>query len=533
GFNDVVVGAFFDDDNGQNSGSAYVYLGSTTVATNEAKLVASDGADEDYYGRSVSGAGDINGDGYDDIIVGAQNDDNEGDNSGSSYLYFGNSSGISPTTEYRLVPSDAGTSNQFGTAVAGAGDVNGDGYDDIIVGTGYGLAPGYLGGAYIFHGGSSGIDLQSETKLVSADIAQFDYFGSSVAAAGDVNGDGYSDVIIGAYADSHTANSAGSAYIFLGSANGIDDKSETKLLAPNASDDDFFGDCVAGAGDVNGDGYDDVIVGAWQHGVDRSGNAFVYLGSSSGIDVSNPIEFRSSDIISQQKFGISVAGAGDIDGDGYDDVIVGAIGDDDNGFASGAAYLFPGSSTGIDTSREVKLLASEGTETDKLGVSVAGAGDVNHDGWADVIVGAYLDQNGSAYVFTGNYCVDDTDGDGLTDCIEEILRSNPKMADTDGDTLSDGDEILLHGTSPTDDDSDDDGYNDGEELTAGSDPLDASSIPGSGEDTGDTDVDTDTPGGDAGDTDSKDGCQSCSTGVHPTGVLAITLAMITVAMRRR
>ena len=148
----------------------------------------------------------------------------------------------------KVVPADATNINLFGTDASAAGDVNGDGYDDIIVGAWTPEA------AYVYHGGPSGIDLATETELTANDLFTSDKFGQVVSTAGDINGDGYDDVIVGSPWDGEHGSRAGAAHLYYGSAAGIDLASEVRITASDASNADEFGSAVDGAGDVNADG---------------------------------------------------------------------------------------------------------------------------------------------------------------------------------------------------------------------------------------------------------------------------------------
>ncbi len=218
----------------------------------------------DGFGGSVSGAGDVNGDGYADLIVGAAGDDNNGDFSGSARVFCGLKGSILYTFEGNFA------GDQFGITVSSAGDVNGDGYADLIVGAlnddNNGMDSGSarvfsgLNGSilYTFDGDSSG-----------------DQFGRFVSGAGDVNGDGYADLIVGAASDDNNGDFSGSARVFSG-LNG-----SMLYTFSGKSSFGFFGTSVSGAGDTNGDGYADFIVGARNEGVFgmNSGSARVFSGS--------------------------------------------------------------------------------------------------------------------------------------------------------------------------------------------------------------------------------------------------------------
>jgi hypothetical protein len=395
-------------------------------------------------GVSVAAAGDVNDDGYADVIVGAYRYDAGETEEGAAFVFLGSASGIvangSPLNADAQLESNQ-PAGWLGWSVAGAGDVNGDGYADVIVGAYRYFFPDSVtevGAAFIFHGSASGIVARgtpsnANTRILGPlerdgdEVAREEsWLGYSVAGAGDVNDDGFADVIVGApNYDVETApnktNRAGAAFIFLGSSGGVPDGSsltaDTQLKALTTESGSFFGKSVAGAGDVNGDGSSDVIVGAPFYETANvaaeinEGCAFVFLGSDEGIADGGP-STAATQLDSNQRdayLGWSVAGAGDVDDDGFADVIVGAVLYDAGQVDEGAAFVFLGSAAGIadgDVSTAAAQLESD-QESAKLGQSVAGAGDINGDGYADVIVGAYRydageTEEGAAFVFLGS-----------------------------------------------------------------------------------------------------------------------------------
>jgi hypothetical protein len=445
GYDDLVVGAPFDDDNEFQSGSVYVYYGSATGidSTSEDKIIVSDGRSYEYFGHT-SGAGDFDGDGYGDLVLGAYGDDEFWLDTGATYIYYGSADGIDITSEQRLLASDRGDSDRFGNAVSGAGDLNGDGYDDLVVGADNDDHAGaYSGSAYVYYGSATGIDSASEVKLTASDAESRDAFGVSVSGAGDVNGDGYDDLIIGADGDEVGKEPyAGSAYMYPGSVFGIDAASVQKISASDASEGAYFGVSVSAAGDLDGDGYADLVLGAFGDGTvaDYGGSAYVYYGSAAGIDIGSEHKLTAWDLAAHDWFGFSVSGAGDLDGDGYDDVIVGASQDDDDGSNSGSAYVYYGSAAGIDSAWAHKFTASSGGSSDIFAWSVSGAGDVDADGYGDLVVGAPRDddrglESGSAYVFRGG--CRDFDGDTFwcdVDCDDRDPTTYPGAAAADSPT---------------------------------------------------------------------------------------------------
>ena len=217
----------------------------------------------------------------------------------------------------KVLFTPTGTANEdVGSDVANAGDFNGDGYPDVIVGANnWG---GAQGRAYIYFGGP-GADSIPDVTLTGTSVG-VERFGTAVSGAGDVNGDGFADVIVGAYLADTIANNVGKAYLFHGGA--VPDVTPDVIFA-GTTEDDRFGIDVSGAGDFNGDGFDDIIVGADQAFAGANlGKAYLYYGGP-GMDAVPDLTLLG-EFFGGSRFGSSVSDAGDFNGDGYDDVVVGA-----------------------------------------------------------------------------------------------------------------------------------------------------------------------------------------------------------------
>ncbi|HEX6428066.1 MAG TPA: integrin alpha, partial [Niastella sp.] len=400
GYGDLIVGASQYDNGQLNEGAAFVYHGSATGINPTAAIMVESNQVSAYMGRSVASAGDVNSDGYSDVIVGANQYDNGQTNEGAAFVYHGSATGINPTAAVMVESNQADA--RLGASVASAGDVNSDGYSDVIVGANqYDNGQATEGAAFIYHGSAAGINATAITMMECNQAGA--RMGVSVACAGDVNGDGYSDVIVGANLYDNGQTDEGAAFVYHGSARGIN--ANTTALVESNQVNAYLGCSVASAGDVNGDGYSDVIVGAslYDNGQTDEGAAFVYHGSATGISTAAAAVVESNLVNAQM--GRSVSGAGDVNGDGYSDVIVGAHLFYNGVADEGAVFVYHGSATGINTTAVTTIESNQGGAY--LGYSVASAGDVNGDGYSDVIVGAYLYDNnevdeGAAFIYHGS-----------------------------------------------------------------------------------------------------------------------------------
>ncbi len=411
GHDDLLVGAAYASGSADAT-AAYVVLGPVTgrvpLGRADARLVAEEPGDA--LGWSVSGAGDVNGDGRADVLVGAIANDEGGPDAGAAYVVLGPVTGRLDLSmaDAKLVGEDA--SDRAGYAVGDAGDVDGDGNDDVLVGSLDQEGGTGAGAAYLVLGPVTGsFDLSlADAKLLGEtnDLAATGK--GTLADAGDVDGDGNVDLMIGAPGNDVAGSFAGAAYVVLGPVAGNRDLSTSAdaTLVGEAADDQA-GVSVAGAGDVNEDGHDDLLVGAWLSGRGgfRAGAAYLVHGPVTG-----SLALSTADAIlvgeeSDDRVGYSVAGVGDVDGDDGADLLIGALRSDAGGRDSGAAYFVRGPVAGtFDLSRADAWFVGEDAD-DWAGMSVAGAGDVDADGRADLFVGAGRSEAGvgagAAYLIHG------------------------------------------------------------------------------------------------------------------------------------
>ncbi|WP_420385204.1 FG-GAP-like repeat-containing protein [Roseivirga sp.] len=397
GWEDILVSAWKYSNGHTSEGAVFLYYGTSSGISDTPGWSAEGNQHNAFFGYGISTAGDVNNDGYDDIIIGAMGYDDGQSNTGRAYIYHGSASRLSSSAS--LIINGFQVQSYLGSDVANAGDINGDGYDDIIVGAyQYSNGTDKVGAAFLYLGSSTGINIASKDTLVSDQLNS--WFGKSVSTAGDINNDGYADVLIGAPKYDSNYTDEGKAYLYLGSGNGIIDTASWSKTG-NQYNAQFAFD-VSWAGDNNDDGYDDIIIGAYGYdGVSGSleGRIFGFLGSTSGLSSNADFEAFSQGNINA--LGKSVAYAGDYDNDGYDDIVVGA---ESTNSSSGAVLIYQGSSQGLDS---IPIYQYEATQTGaKLGTSVSFAGDVNGDGASDFIVGAPNydhghSNEGGAFLFYG------------------------------------------------------------------------------------------------------------------------------------
>ena len=416
GCSDIIVGAYqYEDESITCEGAAFAYYGSPNGFSapgtpSNANWMVKGNQPLVFMGTAVGTAGDVNGDGYSDVIVSAPDYDHPEYGEGMVFVYHGGASGLSTTAAWTVETNieDA----EFGNSVGTAGDVNGDGYSDVIISSYSDVSgPAKILSALVYYGSATGI--KGPDTAGTADWSM-DGVEATVGTAGDVNGDGYSDIIIGVHLYSNgTVFSEGAAFVFHGSANGVNNgvngtRTNAAWMAESLQGGAYLGNSGT-AGDVNGDGYADVIIGAYKYdnGQTDEGGAFVYYGSTNGVnnDVTGTPTNAAWSAESDQAgagFGWGVGTAGDVNGDGFSDIIVGAYDYDNGQTDEGKAYVYHGEAAkGLATGAGWTVVNNH--RGSFFGYSLGTAGDVNGDGYADILVSAGGETLlGSVYVHYGS-----------------------------------------------------------------------------------------------------------------------------------
>jgi hypothetical protein len=369
------VGRGSDAGEGGPSGSPCIELGCSVLLTLTGEAAG------DYFGWVSSDLGDIDGDGARDFAVGAPFNAAGGGSAGRIYVY-------SSKTGTQLFLGTGENRSLLGFSVSNAGDVDGDGVNDVIAGGPQaGLqATGAGTGLARIYSGKTGAHIRT---LIGEHTD--DAFGFSVWTAGDVDKDGRSDVMVGAPGSDALGDKSGRAYVFSGATGA------TLFTLTGQAAGDLLGTAVAGLPDLDGDGYPDLAVGARNAGPSQRGRVYIYSGKTG-----NFVRQFEPDASGGELGGFFVSSAGDVDKDGVPDIYAGDYGDtpDDAGTTAGRAYVWSGATGAL-----LYDLPAQ-TPAEGFGIGRGAAGDVDNDGYGDLVIGAYTNssaapQAGRTYLFSG------------------------------------------------------------------------------------------------------------------------------------
>ena len=416
----AVIGADGGGNQGSDIGATYVFLDNSVIdISSTPTTILESNQDNAALGQSVANTGDINGDGFADLIAGLPLFDNGEENEGVARIFLGTPTGISNTHSQQLEIDQEGA--QFGFSVAGIGDINNDGFDDVAVGTPFFIGVPFFaqgktdeGGVFIYLGSANG--LQTPAFRILKGGQEGAMMGFSLAGVGDVNDDGFADVGIGIPGfNANLQNSQSKGLISSSPAGAIAAllgglttaiSNNPDIVIPGTQPGAALGSSIAGAGDVNADGIDDIIAGSPNKNngaLTNAGAATIYPGSNTGPQATALVEFLGTTL--NEALGSSVLGIGNTNRDSFADVAVGAPGFSNGEDEEGAVHVYLG---GTNPSSTPERSLESNTTNARLGESMARIDDINSDGVPEIIAGApnYSNgenQEGAAFVFTSRF----------------------------------------------------------------------------------------------------------------------------------
>ncbi len=468
GVNDA-FGAFVNDDICNSlkhipNNSWKLFLCSTVEINGDAPGITL--TNDDRFGDSVANIGDLDGDGVNDLAVGAMRDDTGGTDRGAVYILFMNTDGSVKSTEKidHTTPNGPALGNvdRFGDSVVNIGDLNGDGINDLAVGAVNDDTGGANRGAvYILFMNTDGSVKSTEkidhTTPNGPALGNGDNFGHGVANIGDLDGNGYDDLAVGAMLDG-TGDSGAVHILFMDENGGLakaTEKIEDDNITPNGpalGNGYWFGGSVANIGDFDGNGVNDLAVGAnLSPGGGSVATGAVYIlfmdedpgnGLAKATVVIDDTTTNGPTLSDDDRFGSSVVNMGDIDGDGVNDIAVGARGDDEGGLWTGAVHLlFMNVDGSVDSTVEINSSTDKGptlSAGDAFGTSLANIGDLNGNGVNDLVVGTSLDNGGGS----------DRGAVHILFLTDEIEKNGSECYDCEAPKLT---RVEVHITSPNSD----------------------------------------------------------------------------------
>lgn len=400
GYADVVIGSPKYKINDLRAGAAFVFLGGASGLSRTPHRLLSLGINGTLFGAAVASAGDVDNDGFDDVIIGAPQVHVTIGYDGAAYLYRGSAAGLieEPAWSKTGPIGNAG----FGNAVSGVGLVNDDEFADVLIGARTFSQPESNEGAvFLYPGSAAGLSADPLWSFQSNQAgAQLGY---ALAPLGDLNKDGFADFAVGAPTYNGTEIDQGAVFVFFGGAAGPGETPDWQALGDKANS--WFGSSIASAGDVDGNGYPDLIVGASRYDTDLTdaGAAFIFLNSHAGLSQTPAWTLTGAQAYSN--FGSAVAGMGDLNQDGCAEWAVGAPKITDDQSREGFVYLYRGSPDQLPSAPS--WYASGNKADTDFGYAIANAGDVNGNGSSDLLVGAPIykwDERtvmGRAFLFPG------------------------------------------------------------------------------------------------------------------------------------